>query len=111
MWNRREFVTLWGAMALTGVVAGCAAKSGESGEKKTESEPVDPCMDFSNLSESDLQLRKGFGYVEETPITESNCENCNLWKPPLEGQKCGGCTLFKGPVYDNAYCTYWVPVV
>lgn len=111
VWNRRTFVTLWGTMVLAGVAASCASKSGDSVEKEAQSEPADPCIDFSNLSESDLQLRKGFGYVEETPIDESNCANCNLWKPPLEGRKCGGCTLFKGPVYDNAYCTYWVPVM
>lgn len=77
----------------------------ESGGEKNQ------CEDFSGVSEAELAKRKQFGYVEETSIPESKCNNCQLWIMPKEDQACGGCMLFKGPVYDDAYCTYWAPQV
>ncbi|MCB0668618.1 MAG: high-potential iron-sulfur protein [Saprospiraceae bacterium] len=88
------------------VWAGCAGKA-----SRQETHVPKACDDYTGLQESDLQLRKGFGYVEESPIPESHCKNCNLFKVPGEGEVCGGCTLFKGPVFENGYCTYWAPQI
>lgn len=76
-----------------------------------ETKPSGSCEDFSGVSEAELQKRKSLGYVEKSPIADNQCQNCNLWLPPAGDQECGGCTLFKGPVYSEAYCTYWAPQV
>lgn len=70
---------------------------------------VDDCADFSQVSEAELEKRKALGYEEVTPFTDKQCDNCQLFIPAKEGKNCGGCMLFKGPVFDNAHCTYWAP--
>ena len=109
--NRRDFFQISVKLAGICIFAACVPKSNTAEEAVNQNSPVDPCEDFSNVKPSDLQLREAFGYVKQSPIIESQCKNCNLWKPPAKGLACGGCTLFKGPVYDDAYCTYWAPVV
>ncbi|SMO62560.1 high-potential iron-sulfur protein [Fodinibius sediminis] len=89
-------------------LGGC--QSGEdSSPDQADPLDVDSCDDLSKVSEAELKKRKGFGYVEETPIPDKKCENCNLYIPPKEGQACGGCILFEGPVFEEGYCTYWAP--
>ena len=73
--------------------------------------PVDYCTDFSGLTEDEISKRDKLGYVTKSPIKNRNCANCNLWIPPAEGKSCGNCQLFKGPVYNEAHCTYWAPHV
>lgn len=72
---------------------------------------VDTCTDFSGVSEKDMQARQKLGYVKESPISDMQCSNCNLWLPPPAGIACGKCMILKGPVYASAYCTYWAPQV
>lgn len=79
--------------------------------KSTPTTSVTSCDDYSGLSEDDLKTRKNLGYVEETPMEDRQCQNCNLYLPPEEENPCGGCALFKGPVFPEAYCTYWAPQV
>jgi hypothetical protein len=109
--KRRDFIEILLMLSSFGIVSACGPESNSEEANTKQSASIDPCEDLSQLSDTDLQIRKGFGYVEQSPIDESHCRNCNLWKPPAEGLACGGCTLFKGPVYDQAYCTYWAPVV
>jgi hypothetical protein len=71
----------------------------------------DSCNDLSDVPASDIELRKKFAYVEESPIADNQCNNCNLFFPPKPEKKCGGCMLFKGPVNPSGYCTYWAPKV
>ena len=89
-----------------------ACGSGQTEKNQQETEAVsDPCSDLSGISAEEIQKRESLGYVEETPIPDNRCNNCNLYLPPGENQACGGCMLFKGPVYAEAYCTYWAPKV
>ncbi|WP_114750205.1 high-potential iron-sulfur protein [Pleomorphovibrio marinus] len=69
------------------------------------------CGDLEGLDEVEISKRKQLGYTEETPIEENICGNCQLYLPPKQDANCGGCQLFKGPVYEEAYCTYWAPRV
>ena len=71
----------------------------------------DSCSDLTGVPASDIELRKKFAYVEESPIADNQCNNCNLFFPPKPENKCGGCMLFKGPVNPSGYCTYWAPKV
>ena len=100
-------------------VAAAAAFTGCGKQEKQEkedtgtaatSEPKD-CSDLSNITEEQIAVREKLGYVKESPLPDNQCQNCNLFLPPKEGAKCGGCMLFKGPVYAEAYCTYWAPKV
>ncbi|HYH57204.1 MAG TPA: high-potential iron-sulfur protein [Anseongella sp.] len=119
IYSRRKFIrgALFSGPVLlgTGLIAGLAAGACGRGKKTENAEgdstPVNSCEDFSGVSQEELEKRKNLGYVEESPIPDNQCQNCNLWLPPAEGKECGGCTLFKGPVYASAYCTYWAPQV
>ncbi len=83
-----------------------------SGDKKEyDLSKVEDCSDLKGLDEAELAKRKQLGYTEETPIEENICGNCQLYLPPRVDQPCGGCQLFKGPVLEEAYCTYWAPRV
>ncbi|WP_236973640.1 high-potential iron-sulfur protein [Membranihabitans maritimus] len=112
--NRRKFLQL-AIMGSTSVVAGAFLTTGCSDEKKEESEEeidtldVESCDDLSKVGEADLKKRKSLGYEETTPIPDKHCSNCQLYIPPKEGRNCGGCILFKGPVFEDGYCTYWAP--
>jgi hypothetical protein len=80
--------------------------------KQKEEKPaaaVDPCEDFTGVSEADLKARQKMGYVKKSPIADSRCQNCQLFLPFKDSPGCGKCQLFKGPVLTTAYCTYWAP--
>lgn len=114
--SRRNFLgKLAGAsLAVAGVtvLAGCENKKELNTNPQSQNEkPVLSCDDLTGVSESDLGVRKKLGYVEQSPIAENTCHNCNLYLPPKPDHKCGGCMLFKGPVFADAYCTYWAPKV
>jgi len=117
--SRRKFLQKCMATNLfllggTWMVSSCGSQSSDSeGAENGEGEPYvgDPCNDMTGVSEDELAKRKQFGYVEKTPIPENTCRNCQLFIPPEEEGGCGACLLFKGPVLDDAYCTYWAPQV
>jgi hypothetical protein len=92
-------------------VGGVIWSSSCSSEKKSAYDlaSVTSCSDLQGLPEEELNKRKQLGYVEESPVDENSCDNCQLYLPPNPERKCGGCQLFKGPVKENAYCTYWAP--
>jgi hypothetical protein len=82
------------------------------GNKKNNTydlEEITDCSDLSGLDEAEVNKRKTLGYLEVTPIADNTCGNCQLYLPARQNSKCGGCQLFKGPVLENAYCTYWAP--
>lgn len=119
--NRRSFCSgLLGNGALlvgTGALITACGGGEKSSEKKEENPATettaaeapagDPCTDFSKIEASELEKRKALGYVDKSPIPEHLCENCKLYIPGQPGANCGGCQLFKGPVFLDAYCTYW----
>ncbi|GAB2779053.1 hypothetical protein GCM10027275_23220 [Rhabdobacter roseus] len=112
IFSRRLFLirSLGASTSLTAaalLASSCQKK--EASQEATSQVPLDPCEDFSGLTEKDLAARKQLGYVESSPIADSRCGNCQLWLPPQNGKACGTCQLFKGPVYTTAYCTYWAP--
>lgn len=114
-YSRRKFIRKYlylGSLLLNGklLLSGCNSDKGAR-KKGQSTAPIDPCNDFSGVSENDKNARKKLGYVKESPHADMKCNNCNLWLPPAAGKECGGCMLFKGPVYSTAYCTYWAPQV
>ena len=112
--SRRMFIKKL-VRILSGIVGGAVAIA--CGEKKPAAEQagdareVASCDDLSRISEEDRGARKKLGYVKESPISDNQCQNCNLYLPPKEDGLCGGCMLFKGPVYPTSYCTYWAPKI
>lgn len=121
VFSRRKFVLKFALRAGSFLTAGfllgsCGPK--KRGEKISTGKDtlapagsVEPCSDLTGVPENDLELRKKFAYVKQSPIADNQCDNCNLYLPPKEGSPCGGCMLFKGPVYAEGYCTYWAPKV
>jgi len=89
-------------------LASCGAKKEQSDSKVEEKTEVDPCSDLSQLSQEDIEIRENFEYVDQTPIPEQRCDNCELWIAPAEGKKCGGCQIMNGPVKAKGYCTAWI---
>ena len=117
--SRRQFLrhacSVCGLL-FTGAAAGtsCGTKEKtqeEKGNEKSEASNSSDCGDLSSFTKEEVAVREKLGYVEESPLPDNQCQNCNLYLPPKEGQACGGCMLFKGPVYPEAYCTYWAPKV
>lgn len=107
----RKYLTAHAVFVGGGLLVG-SCDSGSKDEKSTEEAySGDPCENMSGLSESDLQKREQLGYVKKSPIPDSVCSNCQLYLPAKTEKDCGGCMLFKGPVYAEAYCTYWAPQV
>jgi len=117
--ERREFIkgTVTSSLALifgsAYVLSGCSNPGNQAAKDATgEQSPgaeVSECDDYSNVDEVNLRKREQLGYVKQTVNPDNTCSNCKLWIAPKEGQKCGGCMLFKGPVYNEGYCTYWAP--
>jgi hypothetical protein len=114
--SRRRFTIKF--FLLSAVVLSTDILLGSCGRKNTEEEvksnppaSADPCSDLSGVSENDLELRKKFAYVKQSPIADNQCNNCNLYLPAKEDIPCGGCMLFKGPVSPSGYCAYWAPIV
>ena len=89
---------------------GCQSGGTSTQEEGADDLDVTSCDDVSKISEAEIKKREGFGYVEESPMPDKQCHNCQLYLPPKEGQACGGCALFKGPVFEEGYCTYWAPL-
>ncbi|WP_158861356.1 high-potential iron-sulfur protein [Lunatibacter salilacus] len=108
--NRRETIRKLFSGTVLGIGGGLLAIS--CGSEKSSSYDlagVTSCDDLEGLPEEEINKRKQLGYVEETPIDDNTCDNCQLYLPPTPERKCGGCQLFKGPVKEKAYCTYWAP--
>lgn len=114
--SRRFFLSkcLSGGLVLTGVATFIQSCNGSPAkeEKAVVNEKVvtEPCSDYTGLTEADLKARKNMGYVAQSPITDRQCSNCNLFLPPPQGKPCGNCQLFKGPVEAPGHCTYWAPL-
>lgn len=89
----------------------CREKKVKDSDKAATGDSQDPCSDLSSVPESDVELRRKFAYVKESPIADNHCHNCNLYLPPKDASPCGSCMLFKGPVNANGYCTYWAPKI
>lgn len=115
--RRIFFLRAWqscAALVAAGVAfTGCGKQ--EKQEKQDSVTAASPtpkdCGDLSHVTEEQIAVREKLGYVNESPLADNQCQNCNLYLPPKEGETCGGCMLFKGPVYAEAYCTYWAPKV
>ncbi len=86
---------------------------GQDGTKtiaqQTPKKADNTCDDLTGVAPGEIDKRKKFAYVNNSPIPDSRCGNCKLFLPPGPGKPCGGCLLFKGPVRETGYCTYWAP--
>lgn len=114
--SRREFVhRMMAASAVlipaVAVLSGCGDKKTQDKTEESVATDVTDCRDLTGVSKADLAIREKLAYVNESPLPESECANCNLYLPPANGKKCGGCMLFKGPVEAKGYCTYWAPKI
>ncbi len=78
--------------------------------QQTPKNGENPCDDLTGVPASEVEKRKKFAYVNNSPIPDSRCGNCKLFLPAGSGKACGGCLLFKGPVRETGYCTYWAPI-
>lgn len=120
--SRKKFVrnSLAISSVLTGLgfLSGCSRKEGTPGKQQVSKQqdltvkPTDfgdACDDLSNLSQSEIEKRDIYGYVQETSYPENRCDNCRLYIPPEAEGDCGGCILFEGPVFAGGYCDYWAP--
>lgn len=113
MCSRKKFIRkclYFGSAVLSSglFLSGCKSKKSDQGDTE-QVVSRDSCNDLSGVSENEIEKRKKFGYVMESPIPDSHCSNCNLYIPPGADKECGGCMLFKGPVCASGYCTYWAP--
>lgn len=107
--TRRQFIHTCIGLVSGGLILNSCGSGDTQGEKQEEAFSGDPCENMTDVSEEELAKRKQLGYVDKSPIPESRCDNCQLYIPPKSDKECGGCMLFKGPVYAEAYCTYWAP--
>lgn len=105
---RRSIVGVATLLGIAHLLPGCG-KTSATGEENKATTDVTACDDLSAISEEDRAVREKLAYVETSPIPDNQCSNCNLYLPPKKDSKCGGCMLFKGPVFAEAYCTYWAP--
>ncbi len=111
--TRRTFLFRCGRICAGGILGvsylSCGSKNGKN-KSTAAATKVTQCDELAHVSEVELTKRKSLGYVETTPMEDKNCANCNLFIPPKDGEECGGCLLFAGPVFEEAYCTYWAEV-
>ena len=119
-YDRRTFLQAFiqriiggGSVLFIGAVllSGCQSDRSASDKKNQVLLDVDSCDDLSNVSEAELKKREAFGYVKESSMPDKQCDNCKLYIPPKENQKCGGCLLFAGPVFAGGYCAQYEPEV
>lgn len=100
--SRRQFLVATGAaLGLGPLLAACGGGSGDVVAAE--------CAGYDVLTPQDLQARAGLNYVDNTPIPEQRCDNCQFYVQPTGGSPCGGCQLFAGPVAPGGYCISWVP--
>ncbi len=106
--SRKDFFKQVGAIgtAAAGLAVFVSACGG--GGDSTPATAPDPCNDLSNLTETDLVMRRNVNYITQTEIPEQRCDNCQLFKQPEAGSSCGGCLLFKGPVTNAGWCSSWI---
>ncbi|GGM94549.1 hypothetical protein GCM10010967_29820 [Dyadobacter beijingensis] len=101
-----------GAFTFGGMLlAQCAGSKKPLAAQTATSTNADPCSDLTGVDPVDVQKRKSLGYTSQSPLPDSQCDNCKLWIPVKEGKECGGCLLFTGPVNPGGHCTYWAPQV
>ena len=99
--NRRKFIIASGKIGVA-TVLGYSSLSSCRG--------TDPCDDLSTLTADEINERKSYNYLKESPDQAKTCKNCEFWIEPEEGQSCGSCGLFEGPVHTNGYCDSWSPL-
>lgn len=113
-YTRRSFIGKCLGISAAGmgglILSGCHNTESGQQEQKPASGPAN-CDDLTGVSEAELEKRKKFGYVQESTVPGSHCENCSLYVPPGQGDGCGGCLLFKGPVRPTGYCTQYAAKV
>lgn len=108
--NRRIFMKRAGLCGLGAAfyLNGCGGDSEKAAEKAEQAtaalEKADPCTDLTDLSESQIQLRDTYGYVDKSDDPDMICKVCEFWTEPAAGGFCGGCTLMAGPIHPAGTC-------
>lgn len=116
--SRRTFLqklSTIGCLGLGSMLAGgCGAEGGKATEQTTAASSAssdDPCLDVSDLTSSQRQVRGNAGYVKETPDKQTRCDNCQFWLTPDKDKPCGECVVVPGPIHAGGYCDSWAPQV
>lgn len=86
-----------------------AAKKQPAKKIVDQNDLKNPCDDLSKVSVDEISKRKKMAYVNQSPVEDNQCGNCNLFIPAPD-KPCGACLLFKGPVSPAGHCAYWVPI-
>jgi hypothetical protein len=86
-----------------------AAKKQPAKKTVPQDDPKNPCDDLSKVSADEIAKRKKLAYVNQSPVEDNQCGNCNLFIPAPD-KPCGACLLFKGPVSPAGHCAYWAPI-
>lgn len=123
--NRRAFLSkagLLGIGALSGAALLQACGGGEAkieensspapspmaASEEAEAVAADCASHNAKLSESDLEVRKSIGYLEQSEMADQNCQNCRFYLADKFDGDCGGCQLFvNGSVNPDAWCKSW----
>lgn len=115
--SRRQFVqtAATGVVSVTALgllITGCEKQGADSAAPEgtapaeTAEKALD-CTDTTGLTETEIATRKSLAYVDQSPIPEKLCSNCQLFVP-AKGDGCGSCTVVKGPIHPAGYCNSWV---
>ena len=111
LFSRRQFFKkyVYAGFTVFGIVfTSCQPKAKNVESSVTDDSPAS-CNDLSGLTQEEIKVRETFGYVDESPLADNQCDNCNLWLPSENNEVCGRCLLFKGPVFAAGHCTSWAP--
>ncbi len=117
--SRRDFLSRTLArgaagLGLPAVLAACGG-DGENGNGQAAGTEAGltaaECEGYDALTEADMDMRQSLEYVDNSPIPEQLCSNCQFYEPEASGPDCGGCLLFAGPVVPDGYCTSWIAQV
>lgn len=113
--SRRTFLQKLTALGTAGVLtpvvlSACGGGDGDGAQSGDASAGNGDfsCMDTTGLSDAEIQQREATNYVDETPIEDQYCANCQLYVEPEAGAQCGGCQVVPGPIHPDGYCDLWV---
>ena len=118
----QKYLKLVSLLAGSGVILSLKSNTSVTNSKKTrvskkqiaqklvpQDDLKNPCDDLSKVSADEIAKRKKLAYVNQSPVEDNQCGNCNLFIPAPD-KPCGACLLFKGPVSPAGHCAYWAPI-
>jgi len=102
IWSRRDCLVSGGSLLTLGatlLVSGCGKQTASAAS----------CSGDATLTDSDKQARATLAYVDQSPVSGKECNNCSLYKAAEPQGACGGCQILKGAISERGYCSAWAP--